>query len=96
MYRQPLNRPRIPQRTAPSHLGDVFFLPIFNPVPEKLFPGRFFVRAGKGRAAAPFRKLKGRLAYPSVREVFLPFGFHSPFRFHERGFFLPVSRRCDA
>jgi hypothetical protein len=104
MYRQPLNRPhevhpqvkahyvlpRIPHWTAPSHLGDLFFLPIFNPVPENLFPGYFFVRERVGCDAVA-KKDKDRLSHPTAFERF-SFRFLSPFLFQERGVFLSVTR----
>jgi hypothetical protein len=62
--------PRIPQRTAPSHLGDLFFLPAIHPIPESLFPGCFFVRAGEGRSPIPAKKDKDRLAYATTFDRF--------------------------
>ena len=90
MYRQLLNHPRIPRRTAPSQLGDLFFLPIFNPIPESIFPGYFFIRAGEERGAVPARKDKDHLTVPAAGVLFSLLVFHSPFHFQKRGFFLPV------
>ena len=107
MYRQPLDLPRIPRRTASSQLGDVFFLPTQIAIPEISFPG-FFLPAGvrrrdaagprragtprfKRRVCLAYKKAKDRLVHPTALGHAFVFWVSLPVPFSGTGIFFACS-----